>query len=346
MINTKLLKKVIKTTKQTKLYKRLLQREFREISNFPKFTEVCMDIATCFYVMTKMIEDPKYEYTLRVHIWNNIFSKLCKNITNFPVYACSSELTELLKNTDPLQEYVKVKDVFNSCLVLLPENYNIFIDNKIKAKVKYLLLSFYPQGNKQYLKDIPEYIKEYKDNDININYLNYFALTTFNGKSCWTDLPTLYYSFFDVDWIVNDNRSIESVAEGVIQFETDTGDIRRFGYEMKEEGHTVLSQIDDFVTNLFLFFQTRQDSEIEYMESNVFSNTRIGKGKQLKLHRYRKLDLQNKVKKYRKLNTTHNNHTSPITHWRRGHWRNQPCGEKLQDSKIIWIQPTLINPNN
>lgn len=40
-----------------------------------------------------------------------------------------------------------------------------------------------------------------------------------------------------------------------------------------------------------------------------------------------------------------NTHASPITHWRRGHWRNQPCGEKLQDSKIIWIQPTLINAN-
>jgi hypothetical protein len=32
------------------------------------------------------------------------------------------------------------------------------------------------------------------------------------------------------------------------------------------------------------------------------------------------------------------------THWRRGHWRQQVCGEKWQQRKLQWIQPTLINP--
>lgn len=30
------------------------------------------------------------------------------------------------------------------------------------------------------------------------------------------------------------------------------------------------------------------------------------------------------------------------THWRRGHFRNQPHGEGLSQVKVIWIQPTLI----
>lgn len=32
------------------------------------------------------------------------------------------------------------------------------------------------------------------------------------------------------------------------------------------------------------------------------------------------------------------------SHWRRGHWRNQACGEKLSKHKLIWIEPTLVKP--
>lgn len=37
-------------------------------------------------------------------------------------------------------------------------------------------------------------------------------------------------------------------------------------------------------------------------------------------------------------------HASPVTHWRRGHWRNQPVGSKdSSETKPIWIQPVLVN---
>jgi hypothetical protein len=32
-------------------------------------------------------------------------------------------------------------------------------------------------------------------------------------------------------------------------------------------------------------------------------------------------------------------------HWRRGHWRKQPHGEGLKLNKLIWIMPTVINPD-
>lgn len=32
------------------------------------------------------------------------------------------------------------------------------------------------------------------------------------------------------------------------------------------------------------------------------------------------------------------------SHWRRGHWRNQPYGVQLSDKRLIWIQPTIVNP--
>ena len=35
-------------------------------------------------------------------------------------------------------------------------------------------------------------------------------------------------------------------------------------------------------------------------------------------------------------------HHAVSPHWRRGHWRRQPVGEKSKDRKIIWIKPTLV----
>lgn len=29
-------------------------------------------------------------------------------------------------------------------------------------------------------------------------------------------------------------------------------------------------------------------------------------------------------------------------HWRRGHWRNQPFGHQLSETKLIWIKPTIV----
>ena len=34
------------------------------------------------------------------------------------------------------------------------------------------------------------------------------------------------------------------------------------------------------------------------------------------------------------------------SHWRRGHWRNQKFGEKLQVEKLIWIMPTIVKKDS
>lgn len=35
-------------------------------------------------------------------------------------------------------------------------------------------------------------------------------------------------------------------------------------------------------------------------------------------------------------------HSSPSPHWRRGHWRNQACGEGLGNRRLIWVRPTIV----
>lgn len=41
----------------------------------------------------------------------------------------------------------------------------------------------------------------------------------------------------------------------------------------------------------------------------------------------------------------HGHHASPTTHWRRGHWRNQPHGPGRQMQRLVWIRPCMINAN-
>lgn len=35
-------------------------------------------------------------------------------------------------------------------------------------------------------------------------------------------------------------------------------------------------------------------------------------------------------------------HASPRLHWRRGHYRRQPCGTGRKEHKIIWLEPCLV----
>lgn len=36
-------------------------------------------------------------------------------------------------------------------------------------------------------------------------------------------------------------------------------------------------------------------------------------------------------------------HASPVGHWRRGHWRQQPHGEGNKLRRLIWIKPARVN---
>lgn len=46
----------------------------------------------------------------------------------------------------------------------------------------------------------------------------------------------------------------------------------------------------------------------------------------------------------RNYSQTTKNHASPVTHWRRGHWKTVACGEGRADRKWVRIAPTLVNP--
>ena len=38
-------------------------------------------------------------------------------------------------------------------------------------------------------------------------------------------------------------------------------------------------------------------------------------------------------------------HASPRMHWRRGHFRNQACGQGRKDHRRVWLEPMLVAAN-
>lgn len=55
-------------------------------------------------------------------------------------------------------------------------------------------------------------------------------------------------------------------------------------------------------------------------------------------------NLIGKYFRYRKVSeSSDGSHSSPRTHWRRGHFRNQAYGTGRHEHKTIWIEPVLVN---
>lgn len=46
---------------------------------------------------------------------------------------------------------------------------------------------------------------------------------------------------------------------------------------------------------------------------------------------------------FKRMHTGITGNTTVQPHWRRGHWRNQKFGEKLKESRMVWILPTIVN---
>lgn len=47
---------------------------------------------------------------------------------------------------------------------------------------------------------------------------------------------------------------------------------------------------------------------------------------------------------FKKEKSIHKTSESKInSHWRRGHWRNQPFGKELKEKRLQWIKPTIVN---
>ena len=108
--------------------------------------------------------------------------------------------------------------------------------------------------------------------------------------------------------------------------------------------HQWLGRITQLIYQCLLLLQLKPDF---IDESTVASST--GKTKKKLTRKERLLDPRwlgtgFEIRTTRNREPSSGTHASPMTHWRRGHWKRVAVGEGRKERKIVWIQPTLVNP--
>lgn len=120
------------------------------------------------------------------------------------------------------------------------------------------------------------------------------------------------------------------------------------GYKTSPERTKAIIECVNFGRNLYTYLATYPGAATEIPLSQVHrSGTGFYTLKSPRPRTTRLLDLHQSSRQKQSRPSEENRggtHASPVTHWRRGHWRNQVCGERFSDRRMKWIEPVLVNP--
>lgn len=115
----------------------------------------------------------------------------------------------------------------------------------------------------------------------------------------------------------------------------------------------IFDQSINLVFNLLAYLNWK-DKDIIYRYPNTKLQDKIDSSKTEKQRKrnisktesmgYRKIHFVGYQTKYPNERETSN--SMKHSHWRRGHWRNQACGEGRKGRKLIWIYPTIVNQSD
>lgn len=225
---------------------------------------------------------------------------------SFPVYHIDSRLLYLFEKTDSS----KIPAISN----LFIENAIFLLPRKNPYNIRFIISS----------SSIPEIKTEFSN--------TLFNLVVFNSFHEHTNKGVIYtYNYANRN---ADNLTLHPVLfqEGVDRLPVD-----------------VFYPVQSLIWQIFLYMSTTYNGGIE----EIITPTNIHNTTPKKNRKFGLLtpptigkECSEYVRKQKAQYSEHkNSHASPITHWRRGHWRNQPKtinGEKGKE--LIWIRPTIINP--
>ncbi|WP_254563959.1 hypothetical protein [Oscillatoria sp. HE19RPO] len=104
-------------------------------------------------------------------------------------------------------------------------------------------------------------------------------------------------------------------------------------------------RIERIVLQTLLYSQTRPDDLTPPAPTAISTKGQGFSSGKSKSERFSPLIIGQKFqpKTERATGSTHSTHTTPRTHWRRGHWRRVAIGEGRQQREWRWIQPVLVN---
>jgi len=167
------------------------------------------------------------------------------------------------------------------------------------------------------------------------------------GKGKWRDIqiPDIQTGNLHFDWSTTSSK--ETVWMSSCQV-TDNGDLsynddNNLGRNTIDEADTeFLDRVRNFVVNILLSLEYSPSLNTEVSDGEIIAKSQgFGVIKNPNIRRARWLG-----KGYQsKSEGSGGTHSSPHTHWRRGHWRVlEPSDDnKWKQSKRIWIEPVLVN---
>ena len=238
-------------------------------------------------------------------------------VKSAPVYCLKDDLLEKFSKTDVHQSLLQdLKPQLPSFILLLPKG-------KIVSPEGYAVNFFivhvsdrnFPENSQGIFRGIEaDYLPH--EHDINIHFS-----TVDTDGNVWFSGMGLY-------------------PDGSIQFEDGVDG----GIEQKDVGF--LESTRSLVLQCLLFMQYEREALTGVLPAEVrgvvgFGGTNIEKQKALYPRWLRDASSEPKSKKV----VNRGEHGSPMSHWRRGHWRQASVGEKRAEKKVIWIRPTFVNPD-
>ncbi|MBD2132582.1 hypothetical protein H6F47_09115 [Sphaerospermopsis sp. FACHB-1094] len=166
------------------------------------------------------------------------------------------------------------------------------------------------------------------------------------GKWYDIEIPDLYVPDLHFDWSGTSTTETVWMSSSRV---TENGDLvynnqNNLGRNILDENdNKFVERVRNLVVNILLYLEYYPNTSTEISETEIstkaqgftnITNPNIRRARWLGKGYQTKLDITNS-----------GTHSSPHTHWRRGHWRILESGEgsRWKQSKRIWIEPTLVN---
>lgn len=321
--------------KQTPYYKTFVKRNFTRHSNYLDFKIIMADLAA--YLLTaetgvpmkaKEGHDPAYMGMLHsaYMAWKNPL---------FPVYAILPDLANALMHTDIPTHVCKMQKMFDIALFLLPSG---LIKNPDRLSCDWLLVTHfhsgdyhkYTQGYQDFLRKILHINPAYANVDISVTE----GLDAGENKLRWATNLSGIYSYANIMALPKDSNS---PTTGAFIHRGLANDV----FELEAE-----RDFTNIVNSLIL--QTMLYMQLPKIEQNVV----VDKGTKSKHFRQGFdphspqepiwLGMKERERTIKK-QPLGGNHASPVTHWRRGHWRMLGSNSESNPSRLVWVKPTIIN---
>lgn len=313
--------------RSTQYYKSLTKRSFRHHANYPDYKTIMTDIAA--YLMTadtgviiKAKEhDPAYIGMLHsaYMVWKN---------PSFPVYAIKPDLANAFMHTQTPTHVCRMNKMFDIALFLLPSD---LIKNPDNSPCEWLLITQFEPG------DIEKYNPDYRGFLAKITGINEVKIDIQEGlnagenKLRWATNISGLYSYTNV--MALPKNSDHPITGAFIS--------RGFSSLNLETEVDFTNKINSLVLQTMLYMQLPKQVEDLPVPTETTS-----------IHRTHGFDPNSPKEpiwigleyRERTIKKQHlgGSHASPVTHWRRGHWRNAG-NATANEPRITWIRPTIVN---